>query len=609
LLLTRIFFITFLVLGFAQPFLSFTEFDNSENRIVVYTENSFSLSNEIEIGKIGIEEENNITNAIIKKHPKSTEILHLTNDFLANQRYFKNREHFLNEPVDVAVSSKNPSFKQIIEEIDRRSNPQAFTGNSVFIISDFQKSTMKDLRLAEPDSSTNYYLIPINQSNSSNIFVDSVFLENYYPFSESNRMQIRLRNSGSSNKDFTLNVLLNDEIYSSNSLNMQGNSSRTIGIDLIFQQANMKGEIRIEENPVVFDNTFYFSLNSNRQHKVVELTDEPGENSITKVFGNGELFSFSQLNTNNFNESSLEDSDLVIINSPNKNYPVFEELMIKSGTNGFNILIIPNPDYPEIIEDLNLGMAGQVVKGDFQDVHIENINNELFENIFESDINIANVDMPVSGPLLLFPENAEKILTNQKGEGFFTKTRGTNIYSINVPLSSDFTNFHRHALFLPIMYKLSFNRTVGNTKLYYPITDTPFAVNADTAINSGLRYYLAKDDIEIIPNQWVVDGKLFLEVSGELTLPGNYDLRTGNTNLGNISLNLGKEESILETYSGEELQLFADSFENVTVLDPGSGNTVLTAGESQFDNIYFWRYALILALVFLFVEIIIIRFL
>ena len=99
-----------------------------------------------------------------------------------------------------------------------------------------------------------------------------------------------------------------------------------------------------------------------------------------------------------------------------------------------------------------------------------------------------------------------------------------------------------------------------------------------------------------------------MEIPKDQISAGHYELVLNDIAIGTLAFNIPKEESDIHSIDFDYLaELSAAS--NVTLLNNAGGQSVGEEIRSGIDGIPLWKYALLGALLFLFLEIILIRYL
>jgi hypothetical protein len=114
---------------------------------------------------------------------------------------------------------------------------------------------------------------------------------------------------------------------------------------------------------------------------------------------------------------------------------------------------------------------------------------------------------------------------------------------------------------------------------------------------------------EVIPPQRRVGDLAFLEIPRHAMSQGFYYVLNHRDTLDLVAFNLDKEESLLQTLRPEEARAFLGGGENVTLFQASSTNTFSNEIKERYLGTPLWKYALVLALLFLLAEVLLIRFL
>src|SRR5689334_17745192 len=188
-LASRLLFLLFLVLAFAQPFLPAEEQLSAGNSKIVYLDNTYSMTLPVEDKLRAFDAAVNFVREITEVFPPDTRYRLVTNDFAPFSNSYKTKS----EIQDLLAQMRLSPVSRTAEEIANRIGIQT---DEVFWISDFQKSTWGSENFTF-DSTRQWHLVPVAAGGTSNVFVDSLFLDN--PFivrGEKNTIRVKLRNQG-----------------------------------------------------------------------------------------------------------------------------------------------------------------------------------------------------------------------------------------------------------------------------------------------------------------------------------------------------------------------------------------------------------------------------
>lgn len=626
-LASRILFISSLVLAFAQPFLPAKNGLNNDGRSITsfYIDNSASMQNETE----------NISalNSNLKKVeklsiqlPKSSKNQLITNDFTSNDFKTYNSAELKNEISKIEISGE---VKTIGEIYDRQKSilekNSSSSNNNVFIFSDFQKSTIGDFSKILQEKNNKLFLVPSNFAENSNVYVDSVWLDN--PFirkMQANGLSVRLKNSGNKAiKNLPIKLSLGDLQLNSIPTQIEPNASTTIHFDFTNNQnGNIRGKINFEDNPVSFDNEYYFVLNASPSINVFHLYDNLQNNYLKNAFSNDSLFKFSSFPIFNTDFGLIKNADLLVlegVESFNNNATEAIKLFLN---NGGSVLIIPaeNPDLGNYNAIFNNYGIKNLTRNGLQNKELRPLaeppkGSTFYNDIFETTKIKDRLLMPSSVELLSWQTLGENILKTKGGQNFlsFSKTNKATVFMIASPLSDNFGNFPQNALFVPILYKIA-AMSIKSSQLAHRFDAQSITIQ-DKNFTEKTIVKLKKEDLEMIPVQRFLGNEINFELpkTSEFenktgTLAGFYDIIIGNSITKTIALNFSNRESIMDRYSNTELKNIIAKNPNIQLMEQADANALATEYASISQGKYLWKYFVIIALIFLLFEILIIRF-
>ena len=100
---------------------------------------------------------------------------------------------------------------------------------------------------------------------------------------------------------------------------------------------------------------------------------------------------------------------------------------------------------------------------------------------------------------------------------------------------------------------------------------------------------------------------MFLGINNQIKDAGFYDLFLNEgENLDKYAFNYNRKESILEYYNKEDLKNYVGEY--VNVIDTNESAILTAKIEERSQGVILWRWCLILALIFLALEILLLRF-
>lgn len=609
-LAARLLMIFFLVMAFAQPYLSENSAGLSTRQVYFYMDNSQSMSTPVLGNATAFDEAYSMINQIVDLYPRETQYKLLTNDFSAFSNNLKSRDEIKELTTELTLSDKSRSLSEIVSRMEVEQIGQ--DASDVFVISDFQRSTLGEYSsnfLA--DTLNNYRILPISANGITNLFVDTVYLEKPFLFNnEDNKLLMTIRNGG---QEDGLGVLVKffiaDNQYSSATVDVVAGGSTTLAFDLSGNFAPSNNcKITIEDYPVVFDNEHYFVLKLANRVDVVEIG-----NAITSpfqaVFANGQLFRYRYFDVGDVDYSAAASAQLLIFNGLDRFNSALEPLCAELLRNGSSMMIVPSStsdslSYSRIIQlPVEVNKSAKVTSLSTVDV-----NNPFFENIFE-EIE-GRYDTPKGTTLLNWPTRGVDLMEFRNGDPFLTsisRDRGS-MYILASPLSSDFSDFSRHALFVPVMYKIALSSAQAGDQLSFSIDDGLISLELDSLVYETV-YKLKNEAVELIPDQRIVNNRLILELQSDESSVGYYDIMQSQQKVSSIALNHNKRESLIGSLSNQELAVAYGEQGNIEVSEVTSSDQYAQELRQQYDGKNLWKYALVLSLIFLLGEVLILRFL
>jgi hypothetical protein len=247
------------------------------------------------------------------------------------------------------------------------------------------------------------------------------------------------------------------------------------------------------------------------------------------------------------------------------------------------------------------------------------LNNPVFADVFEKtgegDHNLDNTDLPV---VKAFYEISRQLQSSQmvvmsmlNGKAFLTRELAGNgqVYLLAVPLDEQFTNFARHAVFVPALYRIAL-LSAASDPLYYIIGRDNKIELSNTYINGDntLRIASASGDFEFIPGQQNLNKKLNLRIYNQIQKAGHYKLLKKNETLKGLSFNYNRKESAMKFASRSDLQdlIGRYSLDNTRII-ADMGKPLSDAIKDMNQGTRLWKLFIILALIFLAIEILLLR--
>jgi len=626
-LLARILFIVFLVLGFAQPFIPVAEETNhSAHTVSIFLDNSFSMNANNEEGRL-FDQSRRRVEEIISAYKPTDRFQLLTHDFESKHQFLVNGKEAMNFLDQISIT---PSVKPLSHILSRQKDLMSNgpnSGHHSYIVSDFQKQ-ITDFDNISPDSSMQVRLVPVTPQDGSNIYVDTCWFTT--PVREANKPDLivaRIRNSSDESfENLPVKLLINNQQKALASCNVQPNSFTDVPLHFQLAEPGIKHcVVTLSDHPVTFDNQYYLSYSIESVIAVTSIADTSSNPFIGSFFGNDPQFVLRQELSNAIDYSSLAKSHFIILSeleSISTGLAQELEQFIKSGG---SLAVFPNPDadlgsYADFLEG-NLGVSSfQQLDTSATEVTTLNLQHSLFKDVFENVT--ERIDLPLVHShytLTQIPKGQEeRIATLKDGAPFITEhqvEKGT-VFLFTVPLRLEFTNLPEHALFVPIAYNMAINSIVEAQYSAIIGKDNSIRVRTGAEMNGDQILHLTnwsdlKDQkpFEIMPEHHTNGQFTMVSVHGEIKEAGNYQLQLEGKTIAGISFNYDRKESGLSCFEPQQLEMKAEEYNlsNFTTIE-SQGDVFSHALTEINEGEKLWKLCIIFALAFLGIEILLLRF-
>jgi len=621
-LASRILAVSCLVFAFAQPYIPFKDnkINAKGNLISVYIDNSFSMEALSSKGTLFDDAKSKaleIANAY-----KSTDLFQLlTNDFEGKHQNYVTKEEFLQMLNEIEIS---PSFRKLSEVITRQ-NDLFFSMNSkgkkAFIISDFSKEGTDILNIKE-DTNVDVNLIPLVSNKTDNLYIDSCwFLSPVMQVNKQVQLNVLVRNSsGNDAEKIPVKLVINGKQKTVASIDIPANSEAVVKLPYtIAGKGTQFGSVEIIDYPIIFDDKFYFSYNVSENIPILSINENSGSVYINALFGKDSAFVLANTEINKLDYSLLPNYKLIILNEVKTlSSGLMQELQQYVRTGG-SLLVFPSPDADLDNYKNFLTTFGSIYYSakDTTKTKVSTINtdHEIFKDVFDKIP--ENIDLPVVKTHFKFNaktfSSEEFILKMQNGESFMIseKSGKGKIYLSSVPLNTDYSNFAKHAIFVPTLYNIALLSTPYN-KLFYTIGADEAIEAKNIKMNNDQTFKISNKsrNFEIIPEHKNVDLQTYIYPHDQLKDAGNYVLLNGEDTVAGVSFNYDRKESELKSCSIREIEslIKEKGLKKFNVLDL-KNKPVSKVLEELNQGIRLWKIFIVLALLFIFAEVLLLRFL
>ncbi len=623
-LLCRILIVVFLVLAFAQPFIPVKQgFTGAGNKAVsIFVDNSFSMNAISQNGTL-LEDAKTKAGQIAQSLNASDKVQLVSQDFDEAQERWLNKDEFLEELKGLKTSPNSRALSEILKRQQENIQHAGCPVKEIFVLSDFQKS-FSDINSFHPDNSITTDMVPITAEARNNISIDTCwFASPLHLPGKAEQISVKLTNySTAAVSDAPVKLFLNGEEKAIASFNIAPQTSVTVNLSFIPSSKNIQeGSIKINDYPITFDDELYFSFKLSSHIPILWIHPDNMSKDpyLQTLYGKDSLFNFKDETSTHIDYSSLPQCRLIILDALTSIESGMSHEITNYLNQGGNVFIIPpatgmnTESYREMLTSLN---SSYYEKLDTTRLKVDKLNYEslIYSTVFEKKQH-PNMDLPVVTRHYIISSNnktlSENLMKLENGNDFldvFHYNKGS-IYMLSVPLDDAYSNFQKHAIFVPTLYNMALY-SLPNQPVYYTMGDMqPIeAPNITLPQNTFFKIQAAKDTLSILPERRVVNNSVLLFLHNQVTTAGNYKLTAADSLLSGISFNYNRKESDMSFLPTPELQKLCDDagLRNFSVMSV-SNASLSTLMQEVNRGKYYWKYCILLALLFLAAEELILR--
>lgn len=585
-LLTRMAIFSCIILAFSQPFSASKSALKNDKELVIYIDNSFSTQL---IDTKGVSLQTHLQK-LYSQDFYDYKINWLTNDFSKRNTSAQN---FKNDILNINHSQRQLSPKEVII----KSNQLFSTKNNnsekrIIYLSDFQsKSEFPEV----PDGIT-LDIIALKYQEVSNINIDSVFIANTNIASVN--LKVIITGQGLIPETVPISLYNKNKLIAKTAVNFGQDINSIKKKEVIFEIDNnekIEGKLEITDPNLKFDNNLYFSTNLRKKIKVLEIGNTDN-NYFKRIFKENE-FNFTQQGSKSLNYTNFSSQNFIILNELEQ-IPESLVTAIKLYTDqGGSLLIIPSSnaiieEYNQLYATLELGAILNFNKKEKKITKIE-FENPLYKNVFEKEI--INFQYPIVNSFFNLNSSLQKVLSFEDSKPFLL--RKNHIYTSTAAINLQNSNFQNSPLIVPTFYNMA-KQSLALPKLYYEIgKQNLYSISISLKQDEILKI---SDSLNtFIPLQQTKKNQVNIATENNPSNAGNYSITKDDIVIDKVSYNFDRQESIL-TYSNPNNWDNTNLYNNVGDL---------------FDNIAldnkinsFWKWFVILALLFLLIELVILKF-
>ena len=622
-LIARILTIASLVFAFSRPYIPLSKktVNSSRQVVAVYIDNTFSMKAENEKGPL-LEQAKLKAIEIANSYNLSTQFLIVTSDFSSEHQFLLNKEQFIQQVAEIKESPLSPNLSNVYSQAIRTiSASEKKADKTIYVLSDFQKNS-SDLESIKPDSSVWTYLFPYKSGKTNNLMIDSCWFDvPIRKIGQAEKLKVRIKNlSDQAYQNIPIRLLINDSLRAITNISISGQEE---SIQELNYTNNSEGiqlcKVELDDYPIIYDNSYYLSYNVRGMLHALGISNpmNNGSTYLKTLFTNDELVSYDEYPENNIQISQLKNFQCIFLINNQKISSGLKSELTSFVEQGGSLVIFPDRmnnylEYNTLLNSLN----GKTYAGyDTLSISIAEINydNELYQEVFKKKETEA--DLPVIKGSVNFNDQMQRseisLLKFRNGKSALnTHSFGDGtVYTFAFSLDKQNFNFIRHVIFVPTIYNMVLNSGDHQKYAYSMDNEEPVFLNQNLNPTALKIVYLQSKEEFLSSLRTTGSGKKQLILDELPKQAGHYLVKDGNQTIQSISFNYSRKESVPDFYTEEDLQkiIQSDKFKQFQLVK----SSEITLGETlkELSNgKQLWKYFILLAILFLFCEIAIIRF-
>ncbi len=580
LLVTRLLLLTALIIAFAQPFFKAKDSKNKSNEMYIVLDNSYSMQAK---GKKG-ELLKRMVQELLENTPENQTFSLITN----NETYWNTDIKSIQKEVQNINYSALPF--QLESAMAKIKSRKSTNNKDVIIISD--AIGLKSKQLKSIDENFNTYFINPEAEQKNNIAIDSVYMSQ--TLNDFYQIGVNLKSYGEQDNAIPIGLYNNNKLVAKTLVKFEKSETE---INFTIPKKDFNGYVSINDASLKYDNTYYFSITKPEKTNVISIGKTDKSAFLNRIYTPIE-FNYSNSTIETLDYNTLEKQDAIILNEL-ENLPQALVTNLKSFVEkGCNLVFIPSSESK--ITDTNqfLGTFGQIQLGSNQNANklITKIafQHPLFQSVFEKKIDNFqypntkhNFELKTTNPAILSYEDQSCFLSS-------IPNQVSNVYVFAAPINKMNSNFQNSPLIVPIFYNMSQNGQKTGVNALTIGENQPFLVATNLSKDEILE--VKNDNEKFIPTQQILINKVKLQFNDYPIFAGNFGIYKKDEIVRNISFNYNRSESNLEQ---SQSQLLTD-YKVVKSIE-----TVFNSLLSDRSNDEIWKIFVILALLFLFLEVLI----
>jgi len=583
LLATRMLLLTFLIIAFAQPFFKAKDSKNATNELYIVLDNSFSMQAKGQKGELL----KRAVQDLLEHTPENANFSLIT----CSENYWNTDIKSIQKELQNLKYSAAPfQLDNLLAKI--KAHKSAFN-KDIVVITDAVGLQPNQVKSSKEDENV-YFILPEAQK-TDNIAIDSVFinqtLDNFY------EIGVKLDAFGEDFKDIPIALYNKNKLIAKTLVNFE---TKNKTINFTIPKEDFHGYVSIADNSLEYDNTYYFSLSKPQKSNVISIGDAEKSGFLAKIYTADE-FNYTNYALQSLDYNLLEKQDAIVLNEL-KDIPQALQTTLKSfAEKGGNVVVIPSAE--SSVTNMNTflsnfgGIQFKSLGTTEKMVNKINFNHPLFSGVFEKKVD--NFQYPKTKTSFEISNSAPMVLGYSDQTSFLSAIQNgiSSVYVFAAPINKVNSNFQNSPIIVPTFYNMGQNAQKAGITALTIGENKPFIV--ETLLGKDEIVNVKNDKESFIPIQQILNNKVKLTFNDNPKESGNFSVYNNNQPIENISFNYTRTESNLANANTDATKEYKEISSVDSIFD--------TLQANRADN-QLWKWFVILALVFITLEVLIQKF-
>ena len=592
-LLSRLGLFAALIIAFAQPYFSNNK-DNLQPNTVLYLDNSFSMqvkNGNKELFKDAVQK-------ITSNYKNISKLTIITNDDIYKDLTNKDLK---NQLLSLEYSPFSKEINTILLRAEKGFNKSRDYKNHFILVSDFQSNIINNKLVLNKD--VQYTFVQLLPQNKQNISIDSLYIAKQDGLNID--LNVKLTSYNSVNENLSVSLFKDKILVGKSSCSIEKNKSNIITFKIPFNDS-FNGKVVIDDNLIEYDNELFFSLNKLEKINVLAIGNK--NEFLTKIYSKSE-FNLISNNLNQIDYNEINNQNLIILNELELIPLSLQKVLVEFVKNDGSLVLIPSlksniANYNKFLLSLRIGSVSNIIEQDHQ-VNTINFSHSILNNVFEKKI--KNFQYPNVKSVFNTSFKREKAILKFDNQNSFISeinTQSGKVYWFASAINQKNSNFKASPLIVPVFYNFG-KQSFKLTNLYYTIGNKNEIEVKTKIVNDevlSIEKINDKEKIKFIPLQQISQQKVILKLEDNPNKAGFYHVLKRDNILKDISFNTDRVEGDVDYFDIEKLK-------NNNVSISNSINQSFSDINKEYSIQSFWKYFILMALLFLIIELLLIKFL